>query len=342
LLRLPGAPCLTASPPVEMAKKRKRKKKPSLRPPDTSAGEDDEAVDAYNLAVAAEADSARAAAVATGAASSKEEYVARMIDKVGAVVANIESGDCPMELEAAWVWCQADDWQRTGGIKVLTNYEQQALLMSNMKGTKDAETLEYLFEKGAFRDATRKLGIDVIEESESQISAAAIGAAIDIVVAECEGVLDDEAWIPAGDAERLKRKFQTWLKGVTWGKTYLSPTNRPSLASWEGDPWSASHIMSQRSCGLLSGIPPDSPLVVTWCGLEAETPDRIEQASEGRVKASSFILVWSKRDPGACLGAEAAIKATRTAYYEMFHRLLTEQDGAQKTGSLADFLAKSL
>ena len=213
---------------------------------------------------AAEAASARAATVATGAASSKEEYVARMTAEVGAVVANIECGDCPLELEAAWVWCQADDWQNTGGIKVLTNYEQRASIMSNMKGTRDAETLEYLFEKGAFGDAARQLGIDVIEEAASQISAAAIGAAIDIVVVECEGVPDDEAWIPAGDAERLKHKFQTWLKGVTWGKTYLSPTNRPSLASWEGDPWSASHIMSHRSCGLRSGIPPDSPLIVTW------------------------------------------------------------------------------
>lgn len=78
------------------------------------------------------------------------------------------------------------------------------------------------------------------------------------------------------------------------------------------------------------------------CGLEAETPDRIEEASGGRAKASSFILVWSIHDAGACLDAGAAIKAARTCYYEMFHRLLTEQDGAQKTGSLADFLAKSL
>jgi hypothetical protein len=52
-----------------------------------------------------------------------------------------------------------------------------------------------------------------------------------------------------GDAENLKRKFKVWLSGVTWGKTYVSSTNRASLASWQGDPWSAEHIMTYLTAG---------------------------------------------------------------------------------------------
>ena len=103
--------------------------------------------------------------------------------------------------------------------------------------------------------------------------------------------------------------------------------------------------MEHASCGLRGGpgITSTSPLVVDWVNLEGFTPARIEADSQGQTKASNFILIYSKSDPAACAtDAETAIKATRTVYYTQFHALLTEQDGEQKTGSLADFLAKSL
>lgn len=331
----------------------KRKKK-QLVPPDTTVWEDDEAVNTYNEAVAAEAQTERDAAVeGANRGSSKEQYLTQMTADVKAVVANIERGDSPMHMSRAWVWCSADDWKGgSGGIQILTEYDQEALML-NWDGTEDCETLKYIFEADFMRDAAAKLGIDLFEDAATQISAAAINSAIDMVVTA--GILDnagDEAWIVPGDAENLKRKFKAWLSGVTWGKTYISSTNRPSLASWQGDPWSAEHIMTYRGCGLLSGLSPNSPLVVRWGGLEGDTPERIEAASQSSVKASSFILIWTnskgvlqdgtQANPKVCLDVEAAIKATRTVYYEDFHALLTKQDGKKKTGPLDKFLAKSV
>ena len=190
-------------------------------------------------------------------------------------------------------------------------------------------------------ESAEKLGIDVQSQARVQIGATVIDAAIDLVAAECLGVPAAEAWIAAEDTDRLKRKFRAWLAGVTWGKTYLSPTNRPSLASWDGHPWDADHIMSHSDCGLLGGeVSTASPLAVRWCGLEGDTPQDIEVASGGNVLASSFILIWSKRNPAACVGVDAAIKATPTCYYTGFHAALTKQDGAEKTGPLVAFIAK--
>ena len=47
-----------------------------------------------------------------------------------------------------------------------------------------------------------------------------------------------EGIVPAADAARLSKKFAGWMKGVGWGKCQLSHTNRPSLGSWNGWPWS--------------------------------------------------------------------------------------------------------
>jgi hypothetical protein len=336
----------------------KRKKK-QLVPPDTTVAEDDQAVNTYNEAVAAEAQTERCAAVqGANRGSSKEQYLAQMTADVKAVITNIERGDSPMQMARAWVWCSADDWKGgSGGIQILTEYDQDALML-NWDGTEDCETLKFLFEAGVMREAAAKLGIDVVEDAGTQISGAAIDSAIDMVVAA--GILDnagDGAWIVPGDAENLKRKFKVWLSGVTWGKTYVSSTNRASLASWQGDPWSKEHIMTYRGCGLLSELSPTSPLVVRWGGLEGDTPERIEastasQTGVNTVKASSFILIWTNSEevlqdgnnanPKLCLDVEVAIKATRTVYYEDFHALLTKQDGKKKTGPLDKFLVKSI
>jgi hypothetical protein len=204
-----------APPKKPSAKATKAKAK--LAPPDTTACEDDEAVVAFNEAVANEDEAAqRSAAVATLAAGSKAEYLAQVVKDVQTVVANIERGDCPFVLEKAWVWCCHDDWRQPEGIQVLVQDDQMAMIMS-MEGTEDALTLRYIGEEGALHDAAKQLGID-ISNTRLRISAAAIERAVDIVVDEGRPH-GDEAWIVPKDAARLKRKFVTWMQGATWGQT---------------------------------------------------------------------------------------------------------------------------
>ena len=198
-------------------KKPKKAANRALAPPDTTVAENDEAVSEYNDSIArddhARQHGASAAALATG---SRADYVAQVVKDVKTVVANIESGDCPYEVERAWVWCSHDDHREPGGILVLVEEDHMAMIES-FHGTEDAETLRFLGEEGALHDAAKQLGID-IGESRLRISAAAIARAVDMVVDEGRRH-GDEAWIVPKDAERLKRKFGTWLHGATWGQT---------------------------------------------------------------------------------------------------------------------------
>ena len=202
------------------AARRKPKKAANraLAPPDTTVAEDDGAVDAYNENVArddhARQHGAAAAALATG---SRADYVAQVVKDVKTVVANIESGDCPYEVERAWVWCSHDDHREPGGILVLVEEDHMAMIES-FHGTEDAETLRFLGEEGALHDAAKELGIDMWSQRRLRISAAAIARAVDMVVDEGRRH-GDEAWIVPKDAERLKRKFNVWLHGATWGQT---------------------------------------------------------------------------------------------------------------------------
>ena len=147
-------------------------------------------------------------------------------------------------------------------------------------------------------------------------------------------------------------------------RRYVSPTHRPSLASWDGYPWEAMRIMEQRDCGLRGGLAPTSPLNIGWTGIEGQDrPEKIEArngvgASHGG--AGTFVQIWSKgggapaTSPAASPAAspvaatedapgvdiEAAVEKARSAYYTMLHGLLKKQ--GDKVEPLKQFVAKSL
>ena len=267
--KAPAAAPAAPAAPAQAASKRKgeaagappRNTPPARRRP--ANPDDTAAVDRWKHDLAQDRAAAdHAATLQQHAGASADELLTTATAEVAQVVANVVRGDCPHPLESLWLMATCDALGRPGALQIYATVCHARLCLGDARlkiepvrffplvGSEDAATLQDMGEAGFLDAAARQLGINPAAALTSELGPAAAEAMVDLAVA-------DEEWDPqglglAGEAEvaRLKSKFAVWLHGTTWGETFTHSTNRPSQASWNGDPWDSKFVMRHRECGL--------------------------------------------------------------------------------------------
>jgi hypothetical protein len=148
------------------------------------------------------------------------------------VVQNIEYGDCPVAMKRAYVSVQCPHPSTELG-------EQKAVVVMCLHDGFQAETTDMKMLTKLCSDE------DMCDMTEELAAQEKPGISVAKAVQNLVEIAGRKGQINSVDVPRLKTLYATWMKGVTWKKCYMTPTNRPSLGSWNGWPWDSYNIIDR-------------------------------------------------------------------------------------------------
>jgi len=249
-----------------------------------------------------------------------EALFTKVVNELETVVRNADNGDCPLPLDRISMLVRFNDLSKPGCIVLACNTNQARLCLGDtqlglkspcfaqssdgMCCSEDARTFEAMCEESILGYAAELLGIELVDYTgphgepcynRSKLDAPVVAAKmleIATTTTLCKKWVNVDVWdgdICAPDVvARLTKRFAAWLDGVCRHETFLNDLHRPSLASWNGNPWKASVIVERRCCGLGSDIPHDSVLMFDStmdCG----------KTQKETGWSSSFIQLWNRK-----------------------------------------------
>ena len=289
-----------AAPKEAQSKKRARPR----RPLDC---DDDDAVERYLGRVQLYEEAAADAVVAgRRVCMSDEEVLDDVLSSVAAVVENLKRGDCCMKVSSAALFIPSSYLRKSACAVILLFPDFET------RGQPYADDARLL----------ASVGDDVCGEVDLISPLRGVGGGtMDKAVPFLVDAVVARGLAKLTDISRLRRRWAAYLRGVPWDKCDLSEIHRPSLASWCGYPWEASHVAEHCGCGLLSGLDDAEAaglgIVVEWVKDIASVPPELR----GRVApiwdktGEEFELRHAISDAlyGAIDWAKAAAKKARTA-----------------------------
>jgi hypothetical protein len=200
--------------------------------------DDDEAVERYKDRQAMRVEAAeKKAELKRNAHSTDDKLLAEVIRKAEQVVSNIEHGYSVCELETLHIYFNKPfELGQKDSVVIIASRE-------GFSETPEVRVLQQLCQEGEYSCSPSELMSKLMRSGQYKDLGVAAPALVDAGVKA--GI------VKAADADRLKKLYSVWLKGVSWSKCELSATNRPSLASWNGFPWDVDEMVGKH---LSSGI----------------------------------------------------------------------------------------
>ena len=195
--------------------------------------DDDEEVEKYKNKQAKRTEAAdKKAELKRNAHSSYDSLLEAFIEKAEQVVCNVENGYSASDLDTLHIYFKRpSDLAQKDAVVV-------AATRKHYNETADVKLLNTLCQEGEYISAPSQVLSKLMRSGQYKDLGVAAPALVDAGVKA--GI------VKAADADRLKKLYSVWLKGVPWSKCELSATNRPSLASWNGFPWDVDEMVDKH------------------------------------------------------------------------------------------------